>query len=206
MRTALLTLAALAASTPALAQKAVGNKNAGPTVRLSTVMGADVAAKGGEVLGTAEDVILNDRNGRMQYLIAKMTEGGKLHAVPFEKITVKTDAGKTTLMVDAEAASMKDADGFAADSYPDFTQAEVRKGIDDAFGIDHKGNAARGKKGRGDGAGADAAAETGQTKKDRQAEYSKMKAAMEEAAAEASKRFESGDDPAAGKSNPKSDD
>ena len=130
---------AAALATPALAQQA------GPTVRLSTVMKADVTDAQGQSIGSVSDVVMNDRNGRMQYLIVdfadNMNAGEGLHAVPFGAVDVKTEGDKTSLVVDVTAEDLKGVEGFSEDNYPNFRDASVRQQLNKQFGVQpNKGN------------------------------------------------------------------
>lgn len=107
--------------------------------RASEVTGLVVKNEAGTELGTVEDLVLDLSSGRVRY--AALSYGGflgvgdKLFAVPWDRFQVSVDDdGEEYLVLNIDEETLKNAEGFDQDNWPDVASPEWSRGIDDYYG------------------------------------------------------------------------
>jgi len=87
----------------------------------SSIIGDNVVDKHGEKMGKIKDIMLNTKEGRIQYLIIEfggfMGFGEKLFAIPFA--AVKLDAKNVDFVLDIEKEFLEKAPGFDQNHWPE---------------------------------------------------------------------------------------
>lgn len=105
-------------------------------MRLSQLIGKDVRNAQGEDLGDIKDVILDINNGRVHYVILSfggvLGLGDKLFAYPMRAFSPASNKDELILNVDRER--LKNAPGFEANRYPDFSKPDYQQQVDRYFG------------------------------------------------------------------------
>ena len=100
--------------------------------RASKVIGADVHNKANEDVGDISDLVVDTNSGKISYAVLSyggvMGMGDKLFAVPIDNLATKADDDKFVL--DVTKDQLKTAPGFDKNNWPDFANAEFRKGVD----------------------------------------------------------------------------
>jgi sporulation protein YlmC with PRC-barrel domain len=64
-------------------------KAEGPIMRASELLGVELVNENGEVLGTVEDLVIDNRNAQVQYVIIKTGEDAEsYHTVPYRTLSL----------------------------------------------------------------------------------------------------------------------
>ena len=99
-------------------------KNANSPVRVLTatsIMADNIENFKGEKLGSIKDIMINLRDGRIEYVIMQsggfLGIGDKLFAVPFEALQL--DPEKEVFLLNRDEAYIKNAPGFDQDHWPE---------------------------------------------------------------------------------------
>lgn len=125
---------------------ALDNKTSGAVVRASQLMGANIHNNEGKSVGEINDVVLDARTGKVQYVAVSyggfMGLGDKLFAVPFKAFQVKqnpndpNDPGDLALILNVTPEKLKGAQGFDKDHWPDFANTAWVQGLYKQYGVD----------------------------------------------------------------------
>lgn len=103
--------------------------------RASKVIGADVHNKANEDIGKISDLVADTATGKISYAVLSyggvLGIGDKLFAVPMDALATKADDDK--FVMDVNKDRLKDAPGFDKDNWPDFANADFRKGVDNFY-------------------------------------------------------------------------
>jgi len=87
----------------------------------TSIIGDSVVNKQGEKIGKIKDIMLNTKDGRIQYLIIEfggfMGFGEKLFAIPFAAL--KLDAGNVDFVLNIEKEFLEKAPGFDINHWPE---------------------------------------------------------------------------------------
>lgn len=93
----------------------------------SSLIGDSVRNDQGESLGKIEEIMLDLPSGRIAYAVLSfggvLGMGDKLFAIPWPALELDTAKREFILNVDKE--TLKRAEGFDKDHWPDFTDAEL---------------------------------------------------------------------------------
>jgi sporulation protein YlmC with PRC-barrel domain len=93
----------------------------------TTMMGDKVVSREGEDLGTLKELMLDLDEGRINYAVLSfggfLGMGDKLFAIPWEALTIDTEAH--TFILDVNKDQLEDAPGFDQDNWPDEAQYEA---------------------------------------------------------------------------------
>jgi sporulation protein YlmC with PRC-barrel domain len=96
------------------------------TLSAGTLIGDSVKNAQGEELGTLKEIMLDVERGQIAYGVLEtgsfLGMGGKLFAIPFEAFKVDEKDEKLVLNVDKE--TLKNAEGFDKNNWPDTTSLE----------------------------------------------------------------------------------
>jgi sporulation protein YlmC with PRC-barrel domain len=105
-------------------------------MRVSELIGKNVANPKGEGVGEIKDLVIDTASGKVQYAVISfggfLGMGDKLFAYPLEKFERTTERGKLVLNVDKE--KMKSAPGFEDKNWPNFSTAAYRGEVDKFYG------------------------------------------------------------------------
>lgn len=111
----------------------------GPGPRLmgaDTLLGNAVFNRQEEDLGSIKEIMLDVRAGRISYAVLSyggmMGIGDKLFAVPWAALTLDTDNKRFTL--DVTKDRLERAPGFDKDNWPNMSNQEWAKGLEDYYG------------------------------------------------------------------------
>jgi sporulation protein YlmC with PRC-barrel domain len=105
-------------------------------VRASRLIGMDVRNPQGENLGNVSDLVLDTQNNRVHYVV--LSHGGlfgigdNLFAFPMQSFAVAPDLRHLVLNVDR--ATLRDAEGFDRNRWPDLADDQYWGGVDRRFG------------------------------------------------------------------------
>lgn len=106
------------------------------TLSAGTLIGDPVRSPEGENLGTLKEIMLDVDRGRIAYGVLEfggfMGMGDKYFAVPFEKFQVDEKDHKLVLNVDRE--TLKKAEGFDKNAWPDTTDVDWGRQIHQHYG------------------------------------------------------------------------
>ena len=106
------------------------------TLSATSLIGEPVENAEGENLGTLKDIMLDVQSGRVAYAVLDfggfMGMGNKLFAIPFGAFRV--DEGAHALILSADRETLKSAEGFDKNNWPDTTDPEWGRRIHDYYG------------------------------------------------------------------------
>ena len=112
------------------------NTNYRRTLSAGTLIGDKVKNSQGEELGTLKEIMLDVERGQVAYGVLEsggfLGMGGKLFAIPFEAFKVDEQNHKLVLNVDKE--TLKKAEGFDKNNWPDTTNPEWGRKVHQDFG------------------------------------------------------------------------
>ena len=119
-------------------QQAMQKQNSGYYgVKASDLIGMDVQNAQGENLGEIDDIIVNSQNGQVHYAVLSfgglMKMGDKLFAYPMSAFKLSDD---NKLVLNVDKSELKKAKGFDDKNWPNWNDANVRKGFDRTFNVD----------------------------------------------------------------------
>jgi sporulation protein YlmC with PRC-barrel domain len=96
-------------------------------LQATTIIGTKVVNRGGELLGSLKELILDLEEGRVVYAILSfggfLGRGNKLFAVPWE--VLELNPKDHTFILDVEKERLKEAPGFDKDRWPDSAHYEA---------------------------------------------------------------------------------
>lgn len=102
-----------------------------------TLIGDSVRNRDGEDLGKLTEIMLDVDRGRIAYGVLEsgsfLGMGGKLFAIPFEAFKVDRDDHKLVLDVDKE--TLRNAEGFDRNDWPDTANEAWAKRTHDYYGV-----------------------------------------------------------------------
>ena len=108
------------------------------TLSAGTLIGDKVKNLQGEDLGKLKEIMLDVHSGRIAYGVLEsgsiLGMGGKLFAIPFEAFTVNENDHTLILNVDKE--TLKNAEGFDKNNWPDFGSEEWAQRTHDYYGYE----------------------------------------------------------------------
>jgi hypothetical protein len=102
--------------------KSKASAQSGPSVRLSEVLGAKVSSDGDETLGEIKDVIVDGRDGKIQFVLLDTDFSDKLLPVPWQALKV-SDADECTMQCKRqklESAPTIEEDQYGTLQSPDY--------------------------------------------------------------------------------------
>lgn len=106
----------------------------------SSLVGNQVCNKARENVGDIKDLMLDTRNGRVEYAVLSFSTflgmGEKLFAIPFRALTLDTENRRFILDVDKER--LKEAPGFDRDDWPDMANQVWAKSIHSYYGEEYQ--------------------------------------------------------------------
>jgi sporulation protein YlmC with PRC-barrel domain len=113
--------------------------NGNPQVLSATTMiGDDVRNARGEKLGELEEIMIDLDRGQVAYAVLSfggfLGFGDKLFAIPWEALTVDTQAEEIVLDIPKE--KLEDAPGFDKDNWPEVTDREWVNEVHVYYGFD----------------------------------------------------------------------
>lgn len=107
----------------------------------STLLGAHVSNLQDESLGELKDCMIDSTSGKIAYGVLSfgglLGMGNKLFAIPWE--TFRVDAENERLVLDVPRERFKDAPGFDADHWPDFTEPSYADRVREHYATRHDG-------------------------------------------------------------------
>ena len=120
-----------------MATTATRSTNERRTLSASTLIGDPVRNPQGENIGDLKEIMLDVSQGRIAYGVldfggGMMNMGNKLFAVPFDRFRVDEDNHKLVLDVDKE--TLKNAEGFDKNDWPDTANPDWERRIHDYYG------------------------------------------------------------------------
>jgi sporulation protein YlmC with PRC-barrel domain len=106
------------------------------------VLGKRVKNRQSEDLGTIEDIVIDSDAGRISYAVLSfggfLGLGDKLFAIPWEALSLEerkgTLAADDVFILNVDKDRLKDAPGFARDSYPNMADRSFGTGIYNYYG------------------------------------------------------------------------
>lgn len=118
------------------------HKTSGDAVRASQLIGMTVRSAEGKDLGTVSDIVLDAEDGRVRY--AAVSYGGflglgdKLFAVPWQAFECRRnqDGDGYLLVLNASEATIKNAQGFDQDQWPNFADRQFTRSLDRYYGVE----------------------------------------------------------------------
>lgn len=106
------------------------------TMSATTLIGDPVRNPQGETIGDLREIMLDVRTGRVAYGVLDfggfLGMGNKLFAVPFDRFRV--DEKNHQLILDVDKETLKNAEGFDEDNWPDTTNPDWERRIHDYYG------------------------------------------------------------------------
>lgn len=110
----------------------------GPDIRASQVMNKDVESPRGEKIGSINDVIIDEKTGRVAFGILEgdssfVGASGKYYAVPWKAFTPSSAGDKLVLNVTKE--KMASAPSFTKDSWPNLADRKYMSEVYKYYGI-----------------------------------------------------------------------
>lgn len=106
------------------------------TMSASTLIGDNVANAEGEKLGTMKELMLDVDNGRVAYAVLDfggfMGMGDKFFAVPWQAFSV--DEANHRLILNVQKETLKNAEGFDKNDWPDTANPEWGRRIHQHYG------------------------------------------------------------------------
>ncbi|MBI1890079.1 MAG: PRC-barrel domain-containing protein [Burkholderiales bacterium] len=100
--------------------------------RASKIIGTDVYDLQGKKIGEVRDVVLNPKQGNIDYAVVSfggvMGVGSKYFAVPWNSLQATSDATRYMLNVDKDA--LKSAPGFDKNRWPDMANQQWKSEVD----------------------------------------------------------------------------
>ncbi len=107
-------------------------------LRAKEAIGADVVDRGGETLGTVEDMVLDVVRGCISYAVLSfggfMGLGQKLFAIPWRVFYV--DRERHRLVLDLPREVLLNAPGFDRDSWPDMSDPAWQSRLQGYYGLE----------------------------------------------------------------------
>lgn len=113
-------------------------------MRASRVEGMAVYNREGKQLGTISELVFDLNRGTVRY--AALSYGGflglgdKLFAVPMSKMSVKQENGQNRLVMNVDIETLKNAEGFDQNNWPDTAAPRWSSQIDKHYGVKKKAN------------------------------------------------------------------
>lgn len=105
------------------------------TLRIGTLIGDPVRNAEGEKLGDLKEIMLDVNSGRIAYGVLDygglMGMGNKLFAVPFDRFVV--DEQGNALVLDVPKETLKNAEGFDKNDWPDTADPAWERRIHDFY-------------------------------------------------------------------------
>jgi sporulation protein YlmC with PRC-barrel domain len=105
-------------------------------MRASKLVGKDVNDREGTDAGEIEDLVVNLGSGRVRYAVLdfdkKWNPDDKLVALPLKALTIPADPDKD-LVLNASRDSIKTAQSFDENQWPDLNKPDYRRSIDNAL-------------------------------------------------------------------------
>lgn len=102
-----------------------------------TLIGSEVVTRTDEKLGSVKDFMMNTASGSINYAVISaggfLGIGDKLYAVPWEALSLDTQAKNFILDVDVE--QFKSAPGFEKDDWPDMADATWARSVRGHYGL-----------------------------------------------------------------------
>ena len=96
------------------------------TLSASSLIGDTVMNDAGDNLGNLKDIMLDINDGRIAYGVLEsggfLGLGAKLFAIPFEAFGI--DAERNVLVLNVDAETIQNAEGFDPDNWPDTTDPD----------------------------------------------------------------------------------
>jgi sporulation protein YlmC with PRC-barrel domain len=109
----------------------------GRNLTAKTIIGDDVRNSQGEILGTVQDLMLDLDSGNVAYVVLShggvLGVGGKLFAVPWKAFGL--DPLNRLLVLDVDKDTLKNAEGFDKDDWPNTADPTWRRGVDEYYGV-----------------------------------------------------------------------
>ena len=107
------------------------------TMSATTLIGDTVQNTDGDKLGDLKEIMLDVHSGRVAYGVldfgGMMGMGNKLFAVPFEKFSV--DEKEHKILLDVPKDTLKNAEGFDQNDWPDTADQKWGRKIHDYYGV-----------------------------------------------------------------------
>lgn len=92
----------------------------------ATLIGDKIKNREGETLGTLKEIMLDIQSGRIAYGVLESSSflqmNNKLLAIPFRAFTI--NESDHTLVLDVNKETIKNAEGFDKNNWPDFASQE----------------------------------------------------------------------------------
>jgi sporulation protein YlmC with PRC-barrel domain len=113
-----------------------------PVQRLtaSSIIGDKVENPQGEILGKIDNLMINIREGRVEYAVVEMGSflgiGGKLFAIPFSELQV--DPVKEVFILKRTKEYLKDIPGFDKTHWPDTNAHEYYTDVNTDWGTTYQ--------------------------------------------------------------------
>jgi len=105
--------------------------------RASKIKGMDVRNEANENLGDVNELVINVKHGKVNYLALSFgsifTGGNKLFAVPLSACTLTHDNNKTFITLHVSQDALKNAPGFDKNHWPDTADPNWAKDIDSFY-------------------------------------------------------------------------
>jgi sporulation protein YlmC with PRC-barrel domain len=106
------------------------------TLSANSLIGDSVMNPQGDDLGKLKEIMLDVEEGRIAYGVLEsggfLGLGAKLFAIPFEAFRI--DAERNVLVLDVDAETIQNAEGFDPDAWPDTTDPAFISRTHDHFG------------------------------------------------------------------------
>ena len=113
-------------------------------IRANQLIGMDVQNRQGEELGQIEEIILNESQDRVQYVVLSfggwLNIGDKLFAVPFQAFEFRPGRGEGRdreqgmAILDVSRERLRNAPGFDPDRYPDVANPDFAQDVEQFYG------------------------------------------------------------------------
>ena len=101
----------------------------------TTLIGDSVKNSQGENLGDLKEIMMDTESGKVSYAVLDfggfLGIGNKLFAVPWAALSVDTNDHSLILNVDKE--TLKNANGFDQDDWPDFSDRDFERRVHDTY-------------------------------------------------------------------------
>jgi sporulation protein YlmC with PRC-barrel domain len=109
----------------------------GRNLTAKTIIGDDVRNSQGEILGTVQDLMLDLDSGNVAYVVLShggvLGVGDKLFAVPWKAFGL--DPLNRLLVLDVDKDTLKNAEGFDKDDWPNTADPTWQQGVDEYYGV-----------------------------------------------------------------------
>ena len=118
----------------------------GKSLRASTLIGMDIVNAEGETVAEINDLVLDARTGNIKYVAVTyggfLGMGDKMFAVPYQAIHIKNNPqadnpndAEPVLMLNVTEQQLEGAEGFDQEHWPDFSNRNFTKQLDDRYGV-----------------------------------------------------------------------